>query len=154
MYTTMKINIVLILLFTITFCQAQTKVIAHKSHSGSTHTFKKAYQNNLFDINRSNFGLPGNRNIFVLDTIIAVNDSVTVLKMRESNVCYAYGTKYTDLKKSDFKSKSVTLTNHDVFNKKNNITFIKEQRKNLYIEEPYISFNNPIEKVVFIGFKK
>ncbi len=150
----MKINIVLLLLFTTIFCHAQTKVIAHKSHSGSAHSFKKAYQNNLFDINRSNYGLPDRSNIIILDTIIAVNDSLTILKMRESNVCYPYGTDYKDLKKSDFKSKTVTLTNHHILNKSTNVASIKNRRENLYIENSYIAFDNPIEKVVFIGFKK
>ena len=63
----MKVNILVILLLSTIWCQAQTKPIAHKSHSGSVSSFAKAYQNNLFDINRSNFGGPGTMPITVLD---------------------------------------------------------------------------------------
>lgn len=142
----MKLTILLILFFTTAVCHAQTKVIAHKSHSGTSKTFMKAYKENLFDINCSNFGLPGKANIYVLDTVVALNDSVTILKMRESNVCYPFGTKYTDLKDSDFEAKSDTLINDDVFVRRNTVTFIKSH--GTYS----IWFSNPIEQVVFIGF--
>jgi hypothetical protein len=144
----MKTKILLVLLFTTAMCQAQTKVIAHKSHSGSNRSFTKAYQKNLFDINRSNFGLPDNMNIVVLDTVIALNDSVTILKMRKSNVCYPYGTSYKDLKESDFKFKTDTLIKHNVFNRKNTVAFIKSSGS-----YP-IGFVNKIDNVVFVGFKK
>lgn len=145
----MKTTIVLLLLFATFFCQAQTKVIAHKSHSGSTHTFKKAYQNNLFDINRSNYGLPGSRKMVLLDSIIAINDSLTVLKYRESNACYAYGTKLEDVDKSDFKTRTERVINHSVLNKKNSKSFIISNEYTIPIR-----FVNPIENVVFVGFKK
>jgi len=78
-----KINLMLVLfLLSMSFSFAQTKVISHKSHSGSKKTFRIAYEKSLFNLNQSNFGLPGNRNIVLLDTVIAVNDSVTILKMR------------------------------------------------------------------------
>lgn len=126
----------------------QTKIIAHKSHSGSSKTFVKAYQNNLFDIKRSNFGLPGNRNIVVLDKVKALNDSLTVLYFRESIVCYQYGTSYSKLKKSDFKSKTDTVRNHKIYNKSNTAKFIKSKGN-----RP-IRFDNPIDSVKFVGFRK
>lgn len=145
----MKWKLLFILLFTAFFGQAQTKVIGHKSHSGSHKSFAKVYKNNLFDVNRSNFGLPGNRNIIILDKVIAVNDSVIALKLRESIVCFPFDTRYKDLKKSDFKTKTDTLKNHKIFNKKNTIAFIKSSR-NFYP----VRFNNPIDSVVFVGFRK
>lgn len=144
----MKIKIILLSFFITAFCHAQTKVIAHKSHSGSNRSFSKAYQQGSSDLNRSNFGLPGNKNIFVLDTVVAVNDSVTILKMRESSVCFPYKTAYTELKDSDFKSKTVRLVNDPVFTRKNTVTFIKSAK---YYE---VDFSNPMNAVVFIGFKK
>jgi len=146
----MKFSTLLLLLCITAMCQAQTKVIAHKSHSGSSKTFMKAYKENLFDINCSNFGLPGNKNIYVLDTIEAINDTMTVLKMRESNVCFPfpYETKYSDLKEADFTSKNDTLINHEVFTRRNTVAFIKSKATYL------ILFSNPIEEVVFVGFKE
>lgn len=159
----MKLNILILFLFATIVCEAQTKVIAHKSHSGSKHSFSKAYQNNLFDINRSNYGLPGNRNLVVLDTIIAVNDSLTVLKMRESEVCYPYGTDYKDLDESDFKCKTDTLINHQWLHENNVkvLTALTECFGTIYCSvKPgglinyRIRFENPIEEVVLIGFKE
>ena len=145
----MKIKLLLLFLLTTIICPAQTKVIAHKSHSGSKKSFAKAYQNNLFDINRSNFGLPGNRNIVILDKVVAVNDSVTILKMRESIVCFPFNTNYKDLKETDFKVKIDTLKNHKIFNKKNSEAYIKSIKKYFPIQ-----FNNPIDSVKFVGFRK
>lgn len=146
----MKINLLLVFLFTTFLCGAQTKLIAHKSHSGSRHSFSKAYEKNLFDINRSNFGTPGNSNIVILEAVIAVNDSVTVLKMKESNVCYPFGTSYKDLKESDFKDKTHTLINHELLYKNNSLALIKSREKDEYP----ICFQNPIRKIEFIGFKE
>lgn len=144
----MKIKILLILVFTTAMCHAQTKVIAHKSHSGTNRSFSKAYQKNLFDINRSNFGEPGNRHIIILDKVTALNDSVVILKLRESNGCYRFGVSYEDLKDSDFKMKNDTIINHQILNRKNTLSFIKSS-KNFY---PYW-FDNPIDDVDFVGFK-
>lgn len=145
----MKWKLLLIFLFTAFIAKAQTKVIGHKSHSGSHNSFAKAYKNNLFDTNKSNFGLPGNRTIVLLDKVIAVNDSVTILRLRESIVCFPFDTSYKDLKISDFNSKTDTIKNHKIFNKKNTIAFIKSNR-NFYP----VRFSNPIDSVVFVGFRK
>lgn len=139
----------LLFLLTSVICQAQTKVIAHKSHSGSKKTFTKAYKHNLFDIKRSNFGLPGNRNIVILDKVVAINDSVTILQMRESVVCFPFHTKYKDLKESDFKIKIDTLKNHKIFNKNNSEASIKSIKNYFPLQ-----FNNPIDSVKFVGFRK
>ena len=64
-------HLLFLLIFT---CQiesfAQTKIIAHKSHGGMTHNFKVAMQNDIFDLNDSNFGEPANPIIlYTIDTI-------------------------------------------------------------------------------------
>ena len=141
--------IIVIFLISIASSYAQTKIVAHKSHSGSKKTFLKAYKNNLFDSNRSNCGLPGNTNLILLDSVIALNDSVTILKMRESIVCYRFGTSYKDLKKSDFKPKTIKLINDKIFNRKNSVSFIKSSNN-----VNAVKFNNSIDEVVFVGFKK
>jgi len=159
----MKLNILLLFLFTTVLCEAQTKVIAHKSHSGSKHSFSKAYQNNLFDINRSNFGHPGVRSVVLLDTIIAVNDSLTVLKMRESNRCHSILVSYKKLSESDFKYRTDTLINHQWLHK-NNTKVLRELAKSsggiycpIKAESSInyrIGFENPVKEVVLIGFKE
>jgi hypothetical protein len=149
-HNTMKTTLFFLFLSLAGFGSAQTKVIAHKSHSGSTNAFAKAYKNNLFDMKSSNFGLPGNQTIFVLDTVIAINDSVTILKRRESIVCHAWGTDYKKLKKNDFKTKTDTLVNSDILNAGNSIEFIKANLNINYFE---VWFVNDVNDVVFIGFK-
>lgn len=145
----MKINLATLGLFLFTsFSFAQTKLIAHKSHSGTKMTFRIAYEHNLFQLNQSNFGLPGNKNIVLLDSVIVINDSVTLLKLRESVVCFPFNTNYKNVKPTDFNKKTIQVINHKVFNKKNTITTIKSMQ---YFG---INFSNSIDEVVFIGFKK
>lgn len=144
----MKSTFLLVLLLTAFVCQAQTKIIAHKSHSGSKHSFTKAYQQNLFNINSSNFGLPSKENIVVLDTVIALNESTTILKIRESIIKYHEGTNYKTLTKAHFKFRTDTLVNDKIFRKNNTLDFIKSS------ERYPIIFHNLIEEVIFIGFKK
>lgn len=144
----MKTKIFLVLMLIAGMCQAQTKVISHKSHSGSKRAFSGAYQKNLFDLKSSNFGGPRMTNVIVLDSVVAVNDSVTVLKMRESNLCFEHRVNYKDLKDSDFHKRSETVIRHPILNRKNTVAFIHSSRGQLFW------FDNPIEGVVFVGFKK
>lgn len=144
----MKLKILLALLFFTLLSQAQTKLIAHKSHSGSKNSFAKAYKNNLFDMSRSNFGLYEQR-ITILDTVIVVHKSLTILKTRESINKYPPGFNYKDIKPAGFKFKS-TMINDSLFNEKNSVEYIK-----LALPFRYpIYFANPINSVIFIGFKK
>lgn len=144
----MKTKITFILLFVSLFCTCQTKIIAHKSHSGSRATFFKSYQKT--SSGQSSFGLPSMVNIVILDTIIAVNKSVTLVKMRRSIVCHRIDKSIKDLKKSDFETKIDTFVNHKYFNRKNKVGFIK----NYLNEKSNIQFANSVESIVFIGFKK
>jgi hypothetical protein len=114
----MKKIIIFVVLISILNSQAQTKLIAHKSHSGTNKTFVKSYQKNLFDSKYSNLGMPGNRNLIILEKVIVKNDSIVILETKESIVCYQYGMGYKELKKSDFKSKEIKLINHKIINKK------------------------------------
>jgi hypothetical protein len=143
-------KILIALLFTSIIGLAQTKVIAYKSHSGSKSNFAKAYKKNSSALKDANFGIPGNRNLIVLDTVVAVNKNITVLKMRITSVCYQYGTSYKDLKKTDFKTITDTLYNHEVFNKKNKIEYIKQKGNSSYKTR----FSNLVESAVFVGFNK
>lgn len=139
----MKIKILFICLFITLLSQAQTKVIAHKSHSGSSNSFSKAYQNNLFNINSSNFGTrPEKINFTRLDTIIVVNKSITIIKYRQSKNKYENWSEYNTLKNSDFIYIKDTLVNDPVFNKKNILKLRKSSKT--------ILMQTPIDKIVFI----
>ncbi len=141
----------LALLFVSTVGFAQTKLISHKSHSGSSQNFSKAYKNNLFNLRQSNFGHPGNMNILVVDTIIALNEFVTLVKYRESNICHRFGTDYKTLTEDDFIHKTDTLKNDHIFFKQNSEKKIKASNSSFVGNSWY---SNPIEQVVFIGFKE
>ena len=133
---------------------SQTKIIAHKSHSGSSKHFSKLLKKKGSSATHGNFGLPGNQNIILLDSVVAVNDSITVLKIRESNVCYPYfeTPNYKKLDASDFKFKTDTLVNNSIWNKNNTETFIRNAEGSR--RELRIWFENPFSEVVLIGFKK
>ena len=117
----MKKIIVLIIVFFSLSINAQTKLIAHKSHSGGVKTFKKVYQQKLFDIQSSNFGLPGNRNIIILEKVKVVNDSTVEIQIKESKTCFRFGTNYKDLYSTDFSTKKIILKNDIEINKKKKI---------------------------------
>ncbi len=146
----MKIKILIITLLATFVSVAQTKLIAHKSHSGSKQSFSKLYQKKSLDGFSSNFGIPGRASIVIVDTIIAVNNSTTIFKMRKSNSCYLYGTDYKNVDKSNFSSISDTLTNDKIFNKRNTVLYIKQMGK----KNCRILFANSLDEVVFIGFRK
>jgi hypothetical protein len=146
----MKKYILVSFLFFGLFAQSQTKIIAHKSHSGSVKNFSKAYKNNLFDINRSNFGGPFIRPLIYLDTVIAVNDSTTILKTRHANFCSIDGTIDQRNDSSNYTYRSETVYNHPLFKQKNSIKSIKSNNESQY----FYDYSNPVKDVVFIGFKE
>lgn len=150
----MKIFLIFILISFSSVVFSQTKIIAHKSHSGTSKHFSTLLKKKGSSATNGNFGLPGNQNIILLDSIIAVNDSITVLKIRESNVCYPYyeTPNYKKLDASDFKYKTDTLVNNSIWNKNNTETFIRNAEGSRH--ELRIWFENPFSEVVLIGFKK
>lgn len=145
---------IFIVLCSTTVCSAQTKIIAHKSHSGSSKHFSKLYKKKGVNAINGNFGEVGSRNIILLDTVVAVNDSITVLKLRKSNVCYPIPgiPDYKELDDSDFESKTDTLVNNPIWNKSNTETFIRNSKRSQ--SELRIWFYNPFSEVVMVGFKK
>lgn len=69
----------------------QTRLISHKSHSGSTATFSTALENNLFDIGESNFGEPRSEMRFTIDSIILQPDNSAIIISSEKDVWVTYG---------------------------------------------------------------
>lgn len=128
-------------IFTAYAVNAQTKVIAHKSHSGKSKT--------LFSnpIGTSNFGMAPQR--FVrnskLDSVILISDKVAIMVTSE----HCYTEDYDGRDKSSINLWSAgkdTVYEHEVFNSSKSVEEIRKMLKADYF------FANPVESIVFIGF--
>ena len=124
----------------------QTKLISHKSHSGSNTTFSNSMKKNLFNIGESNFGMAPER--FVrnsnLDTVKLLSPHVAVMITSESCLRDDYSRNKSSMEL--WSAGTDTVYNHDVFNSKNSIAQIKSKLKNNYF------FDNSVDNIVFIGF--
>lgn len=141
------------------FYFAQTKLIFHKSHSGSVKSFKMAYEKNLFDIGTSNFGMAPTTIVknAELDSLIFLDDSTTIMITSEycedrsrfnrapkrPNNSPDYSDRDTD-NSTLWRPGKVVIQNHPDFNRKNPIDSIKKTLKVKY------NFVNRPESVVFI----
>ncbi len=144
MMTNQKIKRCLILLCTFilpAFLFGQTKVIAHKSHSGNTGTFKIAYETGLFDIDNSNLGMAPEPTVrsASLDSLIFLSDTSAVMVTSQHCSRWERTTKWSAGKD--------TLYNHFLFSKKNSIAYIKK-----YLKKNY-HFQNPVDSVKFISIE-
>jgi hypothetical protein len=113
---------------------AQTRLISHKSHSGSTATFSTALENSLFDIGASNFGEPSSERRFTIDSIILQPDNSAVVVSSEKNVWVT-----ASQSKIGFRPGRDTLYNHPLLSKQHAIDSIKRQ---LWFEANNIKFVN------------
>ncbi len=145
MKTTKLITTAFILFFFNSF--GQTKMISHKSHSGSNTTFSNSIKMNLFNIGESNFGMAPER--FVrnsnLDTVKLLSPHVAV--MITSETCFREDYSRNKSSMELWSAGSDTVFDHPVFNSKNSLDQIKTKLKNEYY------FSNSIDNVVFIGFE-
>jgi hypothetical protein len=145
MKTTKLITAAFILFFFNSF--GQTKMISHKSHSGSNTTFSNSIKMNLFNIGESNFGMAPER--FVrnsnLDTLKLLSPHVAV--MITSETCFREDYSRNKSSMELWSAGSDTVFDHPVFNSKNSLDQIKTKLKNEYY------FSNSIDNVVFIGFE-
>ncbi len=127
---------------------SQTKKIAFKSHSGSNENFSIALENNLFDMENSNFGHAPQREVKTaqLDSVIFISDSVAIIVTSE----YCTRTDRSSNKPIDnpklWKAGQEKVYNHPLFSRRHSLDSIKAVLKAQY------SFNNEIEKTVFVGF--
>jgi hypothetical protein len=99
----------------------QTRLISHKSHSGSAATFSTAFNNNLFDIDESNFGEPGSEMRFVVDSVILLPDNRAVVISHEEDVWVTYPKSAVLLTGRD------TLYNDAMFSKRHSQDSIKRE---------------------------
>lgn len=131
-------------LFFVLHLSAQTKLIFHKSHSGSVESFKLALENNSFGLESSNFGAaprPVIKNA-TLDSVIYISESLSV--MVTSEYCRFREDGYKEEKY--WKAGRDTVSNHPLFTKKHSLDSIKNILKTRYY------FKNDIDEVKFIGF--
>ncbi|MGH1518772.1 hypothetical protein [Chryseobacterium sp. JK1] len=119
---------------------AQTKLIAFKSHSGSTENFGRAVANDLFDANFSNLGLPPKKYIIEskLDSVIIFDDEKSVLVTSEKSFKDPEG---------KWMSERIPVGSRSFFSKKN-IDSAKKKLKKDY------DFVNNMDSVVFIKYDK
>lgn len=126
----------------------QTKLISHKSHSGSNKSFVLAMKTNNSSIKESNFGMAPQR--FVrnskLDSVILLSDNVAIMITSETCHSEEYDNPRDRSSKSLWSAGRDTVFNHPVFTTKNSIKDIKNTLKQDYY------FANSIDSVVFIGF--
>ena len=132
----------------------QTRLIAFKSHSGSNENFRLALQNNLFDMDESDFGVGPIEHDYSdmivrraqLDSVIFISNSMTILVT--SNFCTKANRILTEpIEKSErWKPGREIAYNNPLFSKSHSLDSIKR-----IIQEKY-SFGNNVEKVVFVGY--
>lgn len=136
----------IILTFLVFDLRAQTKIIAHKSHSGKSID---KYLNHSFTIGDhwfSNFGAAPQKFIrnAHLDSVVYINDTTTV--MFTSTHCQdLYDNSELE---TLWKAGKDTLINHPVFSQKIEVDSMKEIIKKQYY------FKNKISDVKFIHFDK
>lgn len=114
---------------------AQTRMIAHKSHSGSMENYKAGQEAGWSDVENSNFGL---YTIDFLDTVIRVNDTSTVL-VRSSHL--------GSWKRAPISQCRDTVYNHPQYTGKS-----VEKMKSGMKKNP--AYDNHVDSVKFIGFEK
>lgn len=124
---------------------AQTKWIAHKSHSGNSSSFKTAITNHLFDIDASNFGVGIERHVRTaqLDSVILLPDNRAVMVTSE----YCSYPDYND-KTSLWRAGRDTVDHHPLFSSEHSSEEIRRALKNDYY------FRNSMDDVKLIGFGK
>ncbi len=140
----MKTIFALLFAFVSYNCLAQTKLIAHKSHSGKTSTFRNAIEGNLFGINNSNFGL-AEKAVIKLDTVIYLGGNKVMLVSH--NFYYQSAQPDTGRMKNakNWMATRNTIENDPIFSNVHSLSSIKKQ---LLQRKEYININ----QTVFIGF--
>ncbi len=126
---------------------SQTKLIAHKSHSGSAKSFKYSLHSNAFSKGESNFGQAPQHLVrnSRLDTVRLLPDARVVMITSESCYWADYGGS-PESNPELWSAGKDTLNGHPLFNTEHTPMEIRKTLK----EEYY--FTNPPASVVLIGF--
>ncbi len=142
-------NLLLILIFG-SFGYSQTKLISHKSHSGSDQTFAIAVENDLFDIEDSNFGyIIRTENFVKLDSVIYISENKIV------RVSSEYTQRYKNSNKQKCSADELTKIKKDtIFIKPKSIKkglTVKDVKANL---DSLKIYNNNLNETIYKGFDK
>ncbi len=129
-------------------CFSQTKLIAFKSHSGTTSNFKKALDEDLFDVSDSNFGEAPQRRVknAKLDSVIYISPEKAVMITSEYCSVEQMGEPSKYVFESVWNNGKDTVLQHPLFSRNHSLDSIKAVLKQEYY------FKNNIDSVVFIGF--
>lgn len=144
----MKKLISLLLCIVCITANAQTKRIAFKSHSGNMANFNTALENNLFDMDNSNFGAAPQRDIVSarLDSLIFVSDSVAILVTSEYCTRTERSTARQLGKPRLWKAGRELVYSHPLFSRNHSLDSIKQVITSQY------HFKNTVNNVVFVGY--
>jgi len=133
----------LILIVSISTSIAQTKVIFHKSHSGSKATFEKALGSKVFDMETSDFGLPDwadSKN--TLDSVIFVNKNLQIVVLKKH--CVGEDG-YVDYEKP-CKIQRDSFTNHPLLSQQHSLKSVEQGIRQYY------DFRNGTYNIPFVGY--
>ena len=122
---------------------AQTKLIAYKSHSGNTEKFNETISKDLFNSNDSNLGHSPFYYVknAQLDSVIFIDETKTVIVTSE------YCKNLIIERKGNWNPGKDTLVNNPYFSI-SNLNNIKTELKNNFY------FENPIDSVIFLKYNK
>lgn len=147
-------NFTLFLVFISFTAFSQTRLIAHKSHSGSAATFNMALKNGLLDVRNSNFGVAPIRTVktAALDSVIFISHDKAV--MVTSEYCHiedrgrVIQVEYNNEKveKTLWKAGRDTIYNHPLFSRNHSLDSIRTVLKDDYF------FKNDIDNTIFVGY--
>lgn len=121
-------------------CFSQTKLISHRSHSGSNSNFRAAIENNLFDIENSNFGL-SIQYVEKVDSVVLKSPNTILISRKKYRIING---------KIDKTTKTI-----DTVNRANSIQFFKAKSIDSLkreIKRTYKLIN--LDSAKFIGFNK
>lgn len=143
----MKAKLIVFFLSVTSLAMSQTRLINHKSHSGSAANFSRSLTKTMFNRGESNFGQAPQRHVrnSKLDSVILLSEKVAVMITSES--CH-----YEDFDGRDqskpylWSAGKDTVYEHEVFNSGKSVEEIKKILKKEYY------FANSIDEVVFLGF--
>ena len=130
---------------------SQTKLISHKSHSGSNENFRVSVEENLFDIGDSNFGKITNEyteNYEKIDTIIKISN--TKIVRVKSNYYQVFEridkSKVGKLEYLNTVRDTITIENANLISNDKLKTLAKTERKNIKTIDT--------NKVIIVNFKE
>ncbi len=127
-------------------CFGQTKLISHRSHSGSDADFRVAAEGNLFDIGNSNFGNPS-AYIDKIDTVILIGKNKMIVFRKRYTEILGTNRIYDKRCVRD----TITATSAAQFFKANSIDSLKVELQKMYRMSRldtthFIGFNNKFKQ--------